>query len=105
LPEENRDFRKSIQNEIVMEHVRTQNVLGNHITVEIDRNIDNTDERATEIKQKIDNHHTYVVNTVKPELDTIKTNTENIKATQAAHTTTLENIWNNVRSLVNVVMG
>ena len=96
LPEENRDFRKRIENKIVTEHINTQNVLGNHISDEIDRNIENTDTRANEIKQKIQEHHSYVINTVKPELDTIKQNTQDIKATQSEHTSRLAQIWNKI---------
>ena len=73
LVEENRDFRKSIQDEIVTEAVKTQNILGNHITGEADRTIsevnDNTDAHATEIKQNIQDHHNYVVNTVYGSVD------------------------------------
>ena len=96
LPEENRDFRKRIQKQIKTEAINTQNVLGNHISDETDRNIENTDARATEIKQKIQDHHNYVVNTIKPELNTIKQNTEDIKTTQADHTSRLAQIWNKI---------
>lgn len=97
IPEEIRHFRKHIQNEIVMEHIRTQNVLGNHITGEIDRNIENTDARATEIKAKIDNHHNYVVNTVKPDIDAIKSNVDEVKSTQTSQGNILSQILNIIR--------
>lgn len=97
IPEEIRDFRKHIQNEIVMEHVRTQNVLGNHITGETDRNIENTDARAREIKAKIDNHHNYVINTMKSEIDEIKSDTETIKETQSNHGSLLAQILDIIR--------
>jgi hypothetical protein len=94
LVEENRDFRKYIENEIRMEEVKTQNVLGNHITGEINRNIANTNVRAAEIKQKIDSHHDYVVNTIKPKID--DTNTK-----VTSNTSLLIDIWNKIQGITH----
>ena len=94
LVEENRDFRKKIENEIKTEAIKTQNVLGRHISDETNRNIENTDLRADEIKQKIDVHHDYVVNTLKPEIDDT-----NAKVT--SNTSLLNNIWNKVKDITH----
>ena len=94
LVEENRDFRKYIENEIRMEATKTQNVLGNHVTDEINRNIQNTNQRATEIKQQISSHHDYVVNTIKPQID--DTNTK-----VTSNTSVLNNIWNKVKDITH----
>lgn len=109
IPEENRDFRKHIENEIIMEEMKTQNILGQHITDEIDRNIENTDKRANEInanidtskeeiKDKIKETNDYVVNTVYPEIKTVETKVDNNK-------TLLDTIWNKVNQLRNAVIG
>ena len=74
LVEENRDFRKHIQNEIIMEEVKTQNILGNHITGEINRNIQNTNTRAEEIKTHVTQKADYVINTLEPEIVTVNDN-------------------------------
>lgn len=108
LVEENRDFRQSIQEEIVVESIKAQNKLGNHVTDETDRNIsevnENTDARATEIKQKIQEHHNYVVNTVYPKIQTVETKVDT--AISKADTiitkvddnkSVIDQIWNKVR--------
>ena len=111
LHEENRDFRKSIQNEIVMEEMRTQNILGQHITDEADRTIsevnENTDTRATEIKQKIQEHHNYVVNTVYPRIQSIDTKVDNANskldttiAKVNENKTVIDNIWEKIRTWI-----
>lgn len=104
LVEENRDFRKSIQYEIVMESVKTQNVLGNHITDEADRTIqevnDNTDERATELKQKISEHHNYVINTVYPKIQEIDSEVETLTTKVDNSRSVIDNIWNKVRNWI-----
>jgi len=104
LVEENRDFRKDIQNEIVMEELKTQNILGNHITGEADRTIEevneNTDTRATEIKQKIQEHHNYVINTVYPKIQEIDGEVETITTKVDSNRTVIDNIWNKVRSWI-----
>ncbi len=94
LVEENRDFREYIENEIRMEEVKTQNILGQHVTDEVNRNIANTNVRATEIKQKIDSHHDYVVNTIQPKI-------EDTNAKVTSNTSILNNIWNKVRDITH----
>lgn len=97
LVEENRDFRKYIENEIRMEEVKTQNILGQHVTNEINRNITNTNARATEIKQKIDSHHDYVVTTI----NTIQPKIEDTNAKVTSNTSILNNIWEKVRNITH----
>ena len=57
IPEENRDFRKKIQQEIIDEELKTQNILGQRITDEADRTIGevngHTDVKAAEIENHI----------------------------------------------------
>ncbi len=74
LVEENRDFRKHIQNEIIMEELKTQNILGNHITGEINRNIENTDARAAEIKSHVTQKADYVIDTLRPKIEAVNDN-------------------------------
>jgi hypothetical protein len=104
LPEENRDFRKHIENEIVMEELKTQNILGNHITGEADRTIqevnDNTDERATEIKQKIQEHHNYIVNTVYPKAQEIDNEVETLTTKVDNSRGVIDQIWNKVKNWI-----
>ena len=92
LVEENRDFRKYIENEIRMEEVKTQNILGQHITDEANRVNLNTNTRATEIKNKIDAHHTYVVDTLQPKIEEIDRKADVNKGL-------LDLIWGKVRTL------
>ena len=94
LVEENRDFRKYIENEIRMEEVKTQNILGQHITDEINRNIENTDTRATEIKQHVTTKADYVINTLKPDI-------QEIKQTVNSNTSILNKIWNKVENITH----
>ena len=94
LNEENRDFRKHIENEIVMEDLKTQNILGQHITDEINRNIKNTDNRAAEIKQHVTTKADYVINTLKPEIETI-----NEEVT--ANTSVLQRIWDKIQNITH----
>lgn len=94
LVEENRDFRKYIENEIRMEEVKTQNILGQHVTDEINRNIENTDTRATEIKNLVTQKADYVINTLKPEI-------QEVKQTVNANTSTLQNIWNKLQGITH----
>lgn len=109
IPEERRDFRKKIQNEIIMEEMKTQNILGQHVTDEINRNIENTDKRAKELNKNIDdsreelkgdikNVNDYVVNTVYPKIQTVETKVEQNKSL-------LDTIWNKVTQLRNAVIG
>lgn len=94
LVEENRDFRKHIENEIKMEEVKTQNILGQHVTDEINRNIENTDTRATEIKQHVTTKADYVINTLKPDI-------QEIKQTVNSNTSILQNIWNKLQGITH----
>ena len=94
LVEENRDFRKHIEDEIRMEEVKTQNILGKHVTDENNRNIQNTDTRTTEIKQLVTQKADYVINTLKPEI-------QEIKQTVNSNTSTLQNIWNKLQSITH----
>lgn len=94
LVEENRDFRKHIENEIKMEEVKTQNILGQHVTDEINRNIENTNTRATEIKQHVTTKADYVINTLKPDI-------QEIKQTVNSNTSILQNIWNKLQGITH----
>lgn len=104
LVEENRDFRQSIQEEIVVESIKAQNKLGNHITDETDRNIsevdENTNARATEIKQKIQEHHNYVVNTVYPKIQTVETKADTIITKVDNSKSVIDQIWNKIRNWI-----
>lgn len=94
LCEENRDFRKHIQNEIVMEEVKTQNILGQHVTDEVNRNIENTNTRATEIKQLVTQKADYVINTLKPKIETVENKVDENK-------TIIDKIWNKVQNMTH----
>lgn len=94
LVEENRDFRKHIEDEIRMEQVKTQNILGQHVTDENNRNIQNTDTRATEIKQLVTQKADYVINTLKPEI-------QEVKQTVNSNTSTLQSIWNKLQGITH----
>lgn len=94
LVEENRDFRKYIENEIRMEETKTQNILGNHITDEINRNISNTNARATEIKNHVTQKADYVIDTLKPKI-------EAVDAKVTSNTSILNNIWNKVQNITH----
>ena len=94
LVEENRDFRKYIENEIKMEEAKTQNILGNHITDEINRNISNTNARATEIKNHVTQKADYVIDTLKPKI-------EAVDAKVTSNTSILNNIWNKVQNITH----
>ena len=94
LVEENRDFRKYIENEIRMEEVKTQNILGQHVTDEVNRNITNTNARATEIKNLVTTKADYVINTLKPKIEAVET-----KANENA--SALERIWNKLQGITH----
>ena len=94
LCEERRDFRKKIQNEIIMEEVKTQNVLGQHITDEINRNIQNTNTRATEIKNHVTTKTDYVINTLQPKIQEVEDKVDNNK-------TLLDKIWNKLQGITH----
>ena len=94
LCEERRDFRKKIQTEIIMEEVKTQNIIGQHITDEINRNIENTDTRATEIKNHITTKADYVINTLQPKI-------ENVEDKVDDNQTMLDKIWNKLQGITH----
>ena len=94
LVEENRDFRKYIENEIRMEEVKTQNILGQHVTDEINRNIDNTDTRATEIKNLVTAKADYVINTLKPKI-------ESVDEKVTTNTSMLQRIWDKLQGITH----
>ncbi len=94
LVEENRDFRKHIENEIVMEEMKTQNILGQHITDEVNRNIENTDARAEEIKEHVTTKTDYVINTLTPKIKAVENKVDENK-------TFLERIWNKIQSITH----
>ena len=94
LNEERRDFRKNIQEEIVVEGINTQNVLGRHISEETDRNIENTDERAEEIKEQVASKAEYVIDTLSPKIDAVDS-----KVT--SNTTVLNSIWDKVKNITH----
>ena len=106
FPEERRNWRKYIEA-----------TLKEHITNEADRTIetvnDNTDTKVeaakttivnrvdtaeTNIKAKVDNVNSYVVNTLKPEVDSIKSTVEDNKTALSGITNTVNNIWNKIRN-------
>lgn len=92
LNEERRDFRKNIQNEIVMEEMKTQNILGQHITDEVNRNIENTDARAEEIKEHVTTKAEYVIDTVVPKIETVEAKVDATK-------TNVDKIWDKVQNI------
>lgn len=94
LNEERRDFRKHIQNEIVMEELNTQNILGQHVTDEVNRNIENTNARAEEIKEHVTTKADYVINTLTPKIKEVENKVDENK-------TLLETIWNKVQGITN----
>lgn len=109
IPEENRDFRKKIQYEIVMEEMKTQNVLGQHITDEADRTIqevnENTDTRATEIKELVTTKTNYIITTLSPKITTVENKVDNAITKINENKTLLDRIWTKVDSLRNAVIG
>lgn len=116
LPEENRDFRKHIENEIKMEEMKTQNILGQHITDEIDRNIENTDQRAEEINENIDNTRTelkqeinsaknYVINTLSTEIEAVDDKVDTAITKIDENKSVIDRIWAKVETLRNAVIG
>ena len=123
FPEETRNTIKEIQHEIIMEHMKTQNALGNHITEETDRAIqeinDNTDTRASEINANIDdtrtkvrqdiaNVNTYIVHTLYPKTQEIDTEVEGVSGrvnTIDSKVDTLTTKVNSVSGKVDAVSG
>lgn len=102
IPEENRDFRKKIQYEIIMEELKTQNILGQHITDEADRTIgevnEHTDVKTVEIKNHVTDKTNYVINTLSPKIETVDTKVNNVKTTVESNQSIITNIWNKIKT-------
>ena len=102
IPEENRDFRKKIQHEIIMEELKTQNILGQHITDEADRTIgevnEHTDVKTVEIKNHVTDKTNYVINTLSPKIETVETKVNNVKTTVESNQSIITNIWNKIKT-------
>ena len=103
IPEENRDFRKKIQYEIMKEGLQTQNILGQHITDEADRTIaevnEHTDVKTVEIKNHVTDKTDYVINTLSPKIETVDTKVNNVKTTVESNQSIITNIWNKIKTL------
>lgn len=103
IPEENRDFRKKIQYEIMKEGLQTQNILGQHITDEADRTIsevnEHTDVKTVEIKNHVTDKTNYVINTLSPKIETVDTKVNNVKTTVESNQSIITNIWNKIKTL------
>ena len=102
IPEENRDFRKKIQYEIIMEELKTQNILGQHITDEADRTIEevneHTDVKTVEIKNHVTDKTNYVITTLSPKIETVDTKVNNVKTTVESNQSIITNIWNKIKT-------
>ena len=102
IPEENRDFRKKIQYEIIMEELKTQNILGQHITDEADRTIEevneHTDVKTVEIKNHVTDKTNNVINTLSPKIETVETKVNNVKTTVESNQSIITNIWNKIKT-------
>ena len=102
IPEENRDFRKKIQYEIMKEGLQTQNILGQHITDEADRTIaevnEHTDVKTVEIKNHVTDKTNYVINTLSPKIETVDTKVNNVKTTVESNQSIIANIWNKIKT-------
>ena len=102
IPEENRDFRKKIQYEIMMEELKTQNILGQHITDEADRTIgevnEHTDVKTVEIKNHVTDKTNDVINTLSPKIETVETKVNNVKTTVESNQSIITNIWNKIKT-------
>lgn len=102
ITEENRDFRKKIQHEIIMEELKTQNILGQHITDEADRTIgevnEHTDVKTVEIKNHVTDKTNYVITTLSPKIETVDTKVNNVKTTVESNQSIITNIWNKIKT-------
>ena len=102
IPEENRDFRKKIQYEIMKEGLQTQNILGQHITDEADRTIaevnEHTDVKTVEIKNHVTDKTNNVINTLSPKIETVETKVNNVKTTVESNQSIITNIWNKIKT-------
>ena len=102
ITEENRDFRKKIQHEIIMEELKTQNILGQHITDEADRTIgevnEHTDVKTVEIKNHVTDKTNDVINALSPKIETVETKVNNVKTTVESNQSIITNIWNKIKT-------
>ena len=102
ISEENRDFRKKLQYEIMMEALKTQNILGQHITDEADRTIgevnEHTDVKTVEIKNHVTDKTNDVINTLSPKIETVETKVNNVKTTVESNQSIITNIWNKIKT-------
>ena len=98
ITEENRDFRKKIQHEIIMEELKTQNILGQHITDEADRIIQEVNDH-TNIKTD------YVIDTLQPKIETVETKVDTVTTKVNENKSLLDKIWTKVDSLRSAVIG
>ena len=98
ITEENRDFRKKIQHEIIMEELKTQNILGQHITDEANRIIQEVNDH-TNIKTD------YVIDTLQPKIETVETKVDTVTTKVNENKSLLERIWTKVDSLRSAVIG
>ena len=98
ITEENRDFRKKIQHEIIMEELKTQNILGQHITDEANRIIQEVNDH-TNIKTD------YVIDTLQPKIETLETKVDTVTTKVNENKSLLDRIWTKVDSLRSAVIG
>ena len=98
ITEENRDFRKKIQHEIIMEELKTQNILGQHITDEANRIIQEVNDH-TNIKTD------YVIDTLQPKIETVETKVDTVTTKVNENRSLLDRIWTKVDSLRSAVIG
>ena len=98
ITEENRDFRKKIQHEIIMEELKTQNILGQHITDEANRIIQEVNDH-TNIKTD------YVIDTLQPKIETVETKVDTVTTKVNENKSLLDRIWTKVDSLRSAVIG
>ena len=98
ITEENRDFRKKIQYEIIMEELKTQNILGQHITDEANRIIQEVNDH-TNIKTD------YVIDTLQPKIETVETKVDTVTTKVNENKSLLDKIWTKVDSLRSAVIG
>ena len=98
ITEENRDFRKKIQHEIIMEELKTQNIIGQHITDEANRIIQEVNDH-TNIKTD------YVIDTLQPKIETVETKVDTVTTKVNENKSLLDRIWTKVDSLRSAVIG
>ena len=98
ITEENRNNRKKIQHEIIMEELKTQNILGQHITDEANRIIQEVNDH-TNIKTD------YVIDTLQPKIETVETKVDTVTTKVNENKSLLDRIWTKVDSLRSAVIG